>query len=306
MFAPTDAAATIAQGSETHAHARRLPTVPLGALRRLARHALHATRSDGEPFDADRLDKRDTALVAALEHDLGALSRAWLGLTVEGEEHIAGRPCVYVANHNGGIMGPDLFCTMHVLWQRLGAHTPLYAMAHDFAMAHVHPLGRMLQRIGGLRATPDNARRVLDSGASLLVYPGGDLDAYRHFERRNEVVFGQRTGFVKIARDAGVPIVPIVAQGAHRSAIILHEGEWIAQALGLTRWSRLRRFPIAVALPWGIAPGPWMPYLPLPFPIQLRILPALEVPPDSALTVVRDEVVARMQTAMDSLTEKAR
>jgi 1-acyl-sn-glycerol-3-phosphate acyltransferase len=107
-------------------------------------------------------------------------------------------------------------------------------------------------------------------------------------------------------RREGVPIVPIVAQGAHRSAIILHEGEWIARALGLTRWSRLRRFPIAVALPWGIAPGPWMPYLPLPFPIQLRILPALDVSPDSSPTAMRDEVVARMQAAMDALTQRAR
>jgi 1-acyl-sn-glycerol-3-phosphate acyltransferase len=301
-----DFRATPASPSEAQPRDPFRPRLPLGAAARLAASALRAARDEGEPFDPHSLDKRDPALIAEVERDLGALSRGWLGLTVEGAEHITRGPCVYVANHNGGIMGPDLFCTMHVLWSRLGASTPLYAMAHDFAMAHIHPLGRMLQRLGALRASRENARRVLESGASLLVYPGGDLDAFRHFGRRNQVVFGERTGFVQSARAAGVPIVPIVAQGAHRSAIIVHEGEWLARALGLTRWSRLQRFPIALALPWGIAPGPWMPYLPLPFPIQLRVLAPIDVSEDGPLERARDEVVARMQTAMNEMARRAR
>jgi len=286
-------------------HPRRRPSLPLGAALRVLAHAARATRSDGEAFDPDRLDRRDPRVIAELEADLGAISRDWLRLSVRGESAIHPRPCVYVANHNGGIMGPDLFCTTHVLWRALGPGAPLYAMAHDFAMAHVHPLGRMLQRIGAIRASPVNAQRVLAAGGSVLVYPGGDLDAFRHFERRNEIVFGTRTGFVKIARDAGVPIVPIVAHGAHRSAIIFHEGEWIARTLGLTRWSRLQRFPLALALPWGIAPGPWMPYAPLPFPIQLRVLPPIEVPRACSLEAMRDEVVSAMQHAMDEMAGAA-
>lgn len=305
MFATPDASSTGPRRSREPAPRLR-PSLPIGAVGRLLASAARATRSDGEPFDPNRLDKRDPALVASLERDLGLLSRGWLGLTVDGAETLSTRQCVYVANHNGGIMGPDLFCTTHVLWQHLGPEMPLFAMAHDFAMAHVTPLGRMLQRIGALRAGPENARRVLESGASLLVYPGGDLDAFRHFTRRDEVVFGARTGFVKTAREAGVPIVPIVAQGAHRSAVIVHEGEWLARALGLTRWSRLQRFPIALALPWGIAPGPWMPYLPLPFPIQLRVLDPIDVATGRTDTEVKDEIVARMQAAMDELTRRAR
>lgn len=282
---------------------RRRPRFPVRASLRLASFGLRAARSHGEPFDPDRLDRRDPALIAEVERDLGSLSRRWLGLSVTGAERLTPRSCVYVANHNGGVMGPDLFCTMHVLWSALGPTTPLYAMAHDFAMAHVLPLGRILQRIGGMRASPDNARRVLASGGSVLVYPGGDLDAFRHFDRRDEIVFGKRTGFIRIARDAGVPIVPIVAEGAHRSAIIFHEGEWLARVLGLTRWSRLQRFPIALALPWIVAPGPWMPYLPLPFPIQLRVLPPISIGNERTLDSWRDLVVSQMQTA---LTEMAR
>jgi len=140
----------------------------------------------------------------------------------------------------------------------------------------------------------------------VLVYPGGDLDAYRHARRRDEVVLGRRTGFVRVAQAAGVPIVPVVAHGAHRSAYIFSEGEAIARALDLKRWARLERFPLALALPRGLALGPWIPYLPLPFPIQLRLLPPIEAPAGADPEAIRGRVQAAMQAALDELARRAR
>jgi 1-acyl-sn-glycerol-3-phosphate acyltransferase len=222
-------------------------------------------------------------------------------LETAGVEHVRRAPALFVGNHNGGIMGPDLFCTLPTLWRLLGADAPLYAMAHDFAMRRVRPLGRLLQRAGGMRADPANARRVLARGGMVLVYPGGDLEAFRHFGLRHRIVFGARTGFVRIAQEAGVPIVPIVAQGAHSSSVVLHEGEWLARALGLTAWSRLQRFPIAVGLPWGVGAGPWVPFLPLPLPVRLAVLPPIDAPRDVPPREIQAEVVGRMQRAMDEM-----
>lgn len=284
--------------------AARSRTIPLAAAE-VARIAFDAARDDGTPFDPSRLDRRCAETIEALLPPLEELAHGWFSLRIEGVEHLAdaGRALV-VGNHNGGIMGPDLFCTMPTLWRALGPRTPLYAMAHDFAMRRVIPLGRMLQRIGAMRADPANAVRVLEERGSVLVYPGGDLDAFRHFSRRDQIVFGRRTGFVRVAQRARAPIVPIVAYGAHRSAIILHEGEGIARALGLEAWSRLQRFPIALALPWGICLGPWVPYFPMPFPIRLRALAPIEVSPDVDAAAIRDEVVARMQRAMDEMARE--
>lgn len=256
---------------------------------------------DRDPLDPTRLDRRDPAFVATLLPALEWVACHYLRRQVQGIEHIPRQSALFVANHNGGIMGPDLACTMSLLWRALGPETPLFAMAHDFAMRRITPLGRVLQRLGALRAHPDNARRALGAGGHVLVYPGGDLDAYRSFRRRHEVVFGPRTGFIRIAREAQVPIVPIVAWGAHRSAIIFHEGEWLARTLGLTRWSRIRRFPLALALPWGIGVGPWVPYLPLPFPIRLRVLPPMMADPDEPAERTRDRVVGAMQAAMNAM-----
>ena len=255
----------------------------------------------GFGLDPNSLANRDPALIASVLPVLRWFNARYLQLSCSGVEHIPSGPVLFVANHNGGIMGPDLFCTLGVLWQARGPAAPLYALAHDFAMRQLTPLGRQLARVGAVRASRENALRVLESGGSALVYPGGDLDAYRHFSRRNEVVLAPRTGFIDVARRAGVPIVPIVAHGAHCSGIIFTEGEELARRLGLRRWARLERFPIALALPWIVAPGPWLPYLPLPLPITLRILPPISPTEGSD---ARDEallVQRRMQAALDEM-----
>jgi 1-acyl-sn-glycerol-3-phosphate acyltransferase len=254
-------------------------------------------------FDADRLDARDPALIAAVLPYARWLCRRYLHLRSEGFDALPSGPCLYVANHNGGISGADVLCTMTRLLDAQGQR-PIYALAHDFAMRHVPPVGRLLQRFGGLRATPANALRALREGAQVLVYPGGELDAFRLTRRRDEIVLGERTGFVRVAQQAGVPIVPIVAHGAHRSAYIFHEGEGISRLLRTQRWARTARFPLALALPWGFVAGPWLPYFPLPFPIQLRALPPMEVPPTQEPARIREQVQSAMQRALNELATR--
>ncbi len=257
------------------------------------------------PFDADRLDARDPRAIRALLPIVRRVNRHYLRLRRDGLEHIPREPALFVSNHNGGITGPDVLCTLGTLWDVLGIDAPIYALAHDFAMRQFTPFGRVLQKFGGMRACPENAVRVLSSGGHALVYPGGDIEAYRHTRLRNKIVLGKRTGFVRVAQRAAVPIVPIVAYGAHRSAYIFHDGARLARALNLQRWARLERFPLAFALPWGLALGPWTPYMPLPFPVRLRVLPPIHVAATEDPAAVRETVRARMQTALDLLARKA-
>lgn len=255
-------------------------------------------------FDGDSLDARDAELIARVLPIAKAFNEKYLRLRVRGIEHVGGAPAVFVSNHNGGIAGPDLACTLATLWDARGADAPIYALAHDFAMRQFTPLGMVLQRFGALRACPTNARRVLERGGQVLVYPGGDLDAYRTSDRRDEIVFGERSGFVRVAREARAPIVPIVVHGAHRSAWIVSDGEALARAINLPRWGRLERFPIAFALPWGLAVGPWTPYLPLPFAVTLQVLPPMYVGDGETDAEARERVRAAMQRALDCMASE--
>jgi len=253
-------------------------------------------------YHPDSLANRDPELIARTLRPLELFNASYFRVEYQGRERLPRGPVLLVGNHNGGIAGPDLLCTLAHLWRLLGPESPLYALAHDFAMRQFTPLGRVLQRFGALRASRANAARVLETGGQVLVYPGGDLEAYRHFARRNEVVILPRTGFVRVAREMGAPIVPIVAHGAHRSAFIFSEGKRLASAFNMQSWARLQRFPLALALPWGIAPGPWLPYFPLPFRIRVRILPPIFVEPADDTMAVAQHVQHTMQQSLREMS----
>ena len=253
------------------------------------------------PYDPDRLDGRDTALITSLLPHLTAVCERYFHVRTEGLDHVAPGPALLVGNHNNGMLGPEVGCTLTALWNRHGPEAPLFALAHDFAMRRLPRFGRFIQRFGGIAATPHNARRALELGARVLVYPGSELEACRPTSRRDEIVFAHRNGFVRVAQETGVPIVPVVAQGAHRSAYIFTDGEAIARALQLGKWARIHRFPVALALPWGLALGPFAPYFPLPLPVKLRFLPPIHVPKAESPSAAAERVRAAMQAAMNDL-----
>jgi len=256
-------------------------------------------------FDGDALDQRDAAAIARLMPLLRAYSRHYVKLQAQGLELLNRSPKLLVANHSGGMAGPDLPSTLYTLWDELGCDAPLYALTHDFAMRQLTPLGRLLQPLGAVRASPANARRILMNGGSALVYPGGDIEAFRHFSGRNRVVLAGRRGFVRIARELGVPIQPLVVHGAHLSALIVAEGRAFAGWVRLHEWARLERFPVAFCLPWGVALGPWLPYLPLPFRLRLRVLPETWVTANERDAEAQARIAASMSQALRELAAHA-
>jgi 1-acyl-sn-glycerol-3-phosphate acyltransferase len=151
----------------------------------------------------------------------------------------------------------------------------------------------MLKSGGAIRAVHNNALSALQNDFSVLVYPGGEQENNRPFRRRHEVDFFGHTGYIRLALQARVPIVPVVSIGAHETLIIL--GEWkgpdvvqkIASFLGLNTDGldkyKPRTNPISLALPWGISVG-HLPFFPLPAQITTQILPPIDTssyPPEA-------------------------
>ena len=134
--------------------------------------------------EGDRLDARDPGLIASILPFVRLSNQRYLRLRAEGFENLERGPVLYVGNHNGGIAGPDISCTLGSLWDARGPEAPLYALAHDFAMTQLPHLGGLIRRFGALRAKPENALRALRAGAQVLVYPGGVIDAFRHARAR--------------------------------------------------------------------------------------------------------------------------
>jgi 1-acyl-sn-glycerol-3-phosphate acyltransferase len=156
----------------------------------------------------------------------------------------------------------------------------------------------------------ENAHKALDSGAALLVYPGGDYEVHRPSWESAKVDFGGRKGFIRLALEKNVPIVPVVSLGGQETALFVSRGERLAKLLGLDRMFRLKVLPISIAIPWGLNVGDMLGHWPLPAKLTIEALPAIDLGEefgrDPDLDEVYDEVIRRMQGALSTMQEERR
>ncbi len=259
------------------------------------------------PQPDDPLARRDPDFIRAELELLGPLTDAWFAPEVRGLEHVPDGAALLVGTHNGGNLAPDMFSLMVALWRRFGAERPGYGMAHDVVFA-VPVIGRYMAKLGAVPARQRYARTLLERDAIVLVYPGGDLDAFKPFSARHQVRFGERTGFVRTALLTGAPIVPVVSVGAHETIYVVSDGRALARRLGLKGLTRIEVLPLIVCLPWGVWLGAVEGHVPVPSKVRIRVLPAMRFPyppsaaaDDAIVHEVRDEVRRAMQAALDEL-----
>jgi hypothetical protein len=89
---------------------------------------------------------------------------------------------------------------------------------------------------------------------------------------------------------------------------VLIRGDRLSRMLRLDKVLRLKVFPLAVSLPWGIAPAP-LPQFPLPAKIRTRLMPAVELDhgraeDDDYIEEKYWEVQRSIQRGMDALARK--
>jgi 1-acyl-sn-glycerol-3-phosphate acyltransferase len=173
-------------------------------------------------------------------------------------------------------------------------------------------LGSYFRRMGVIPAAPDSITAALAAGHDVALWPGGERDSLRPWTKRDEAILAGRTGFIRLAIRTGVPIVPIATVGGPDSMPVLATGQRIARGLRLDRLARLKMFPIAFQIPWGISPA-LLPELPLPTKIrtafQAPVL--LEHDPERAndqqyVKAKYEEVRGSIQHGMDALARRRR
>jgi 1-acyl-sn-glycerol-3-phosphate acyltransferase len=217
-------------------------------------------------------------------------------------------PVLLVGNHSGGNLTPDTVVFTLAFNTYFGVERAFYQLAHNLVLS-MPGLGR-LRKFGTVAASPKNAAKALESGAALLVYPGGDYEVHRPSWDRHKVDFDGRKGFIRMALEHDVPIVPVVSIGGQETALFLSRGERLARLLALDRMFRLKVLPISIALPWGLNVGDMLGHIPLPAKITIETLPAIDLraefgaEPD--LDEVYDHIVRVMQETLDALASERR
>ena len=244
------------------------------------------------------LDQRDPDYIRDQLPGLWLLASLYFRAEVRGLDRIpADGPVLLVGNHSGGNVPPDTFVFTLAFCSYFGVERPFYQLVHN--LVALYPLLRWLPKFGTVAASPGNARLALDSGAAVLVYPGGDYEVYRPSWQRHVVELGGRQGFVRLAREAGVPIVPVASVGGQETALFLGRGQKLARLLMLDKVLRLKSLPISVALPWGLNITDWLGHIPLPAKIVVEVQELIEATSDDQ--TVYDNVVASLQAGVDRL-----
>lgn len=261
-----------------------------------------------DPADVGAVDPR---LIRRLARPVDRVCRLWYGLEVEGLDRLPPGPALVVGNHNSGSAFIEAigFGARHALHTG-GQEPPWAGLAHDAILA-LPGVGRLLHRIGAVTAGHDTAAEAFAQGRKVVVFPGGNREAYRPFKDRDRVQLGDRRGFVRLALRHRVPIVPVVFVGGHSGFVVLHDGKRLARAIRADRWLRSDTWPLWIGLPFGVFLGPGI-HLPLPVKCITRVLDPIptarwEGRQDAeAVEAVFREVEGAMQAAMDELSARRR
>jgi len=213
--------------------------------------------------------------------------RSYFRCETVGVENIPTGRCFLVANHSGQLPFDGAMITMAVFLERDPPRFPR-SMVERFVPAtpFVSPF---LSRCGQILGTPDNCRRLLSAEESILVFPEGVRGLNKGWGERYRLQrFGQ--GFMRLAIEMDVPIVPCAVIGAEEQAPTLFHSKSLGKALGFPT------FPVALNTLIG--------GLPLPVKYHIRFGDPLSFggnanDEDQVIMAKVEEVKAALQAMVD-------
>ena len=253
----------------------------VGALEAAGR-ALQAGLGSGSAEAVD-VYGRDPRLSTAIAPLVDFLYARWFRVEVEGAERVPSGGALLVANHAGALPldGPILQEAL----RRTRPDLPEARWLAEDQVFYAPLLGTLFNRLGAVRASPDNATRLLAEGRPVCIFPEGVQGIGKPFRQRYHLQRFGRGGFVKLALRTGRPVLPVAIVGGEES------------------------LPLLAKLPGGFLGVPYLPVtgpLPLPAKWRIRIGEPLAVPAGATerdLPLVESLVDATRTTIAQMLRE---
>ncbi|HEY0715018.1 MAG TPA: lysophospholipid acyltransferase family protein, partial [Polyangia bacterium] len=156
-------------------------------------------------FDQEFLDRADPLL--------DFLWSKYFRVRLTGMENVPlDGPALVVANHSGGLPY-DGAMLIHAFFRLHPRCRPLRPLVANFAFRSKW-MAPIISKIGGVRASMDNALSLLQRGDLVGVFPEGLKGVGKLYRERYRLSNFGRGGFVRLARQANVPILPVAIVGA--------------------------------------------------------------------------------------------
>lgn len=196
---------------------------------------------------------RDPAFEEKVRPLFDFLYHKYWRITTHGLENIPtqGR-ALLVANHSGTLAYDGTMIRVAVQADH-PAERDVRFLVEDFVY-YLPFVGTFMYRCGGVRASRENAERLLNSDHLVAVFPEGVKGIGKYYSQRYHLQRFGRGGFIKLAIRTKSPIIPVAVIGAEEIHPILYKSTILAKPLGIPY------IPITPTLPWL---GP-LGFLPLP------------------------------------------
>src|SRR3954470_23035324 len=212
---------------------------------RLARLVAPQNEYGVDPFGLE-LDFTRAAIAPVLW-----LYRNYFRVQTHGIGHVPTGRAMLVSNHSGQL---PLDAAMIALSLLVEAEPPRVARAMVEKWAPTLPfIAPFFARIGQVVGTPENCRRLLAAGETIMVFPEGTRGLNKTYDKRYRLQdFG--TGFMRIAVETQTPVVPIAVVGAEEQAPALFDFKPVAKMLAfppLPTTRTLLPLPLRVKYPLG-------------------------------------------------------
>jgi 1-acyl-sn-glycerol-3-phosphate acyltransferase len=199
-----------------------------------------------------------------------------------------GGAALLVGNHSGGIPY-DGAMLLYGMYRNHPKHRRVRPLIANFAF-RAGWMANVVARIGGVRASTETALPLLGAGELVAVFPEGLKGVGKLYRERYRLARFGRGGFVRLARQAQVPLLPVAIVGAEEIHPVIGKITRLAEPLGLPY------IPITPTFPWL---GP-LGLLPVPTKWTIQIGPPIPPPAigDEAGTV---QVAEAVRTAIDGM-----
>lgn len=271
-----------------------------GTVDASARASGRLRTGDVEVHDVDDFGL-DRAYEARMRGWLDGLYNRWFRVLVRGAEHVpSAGPALVVANH-GGVLPWDGLMLRTAIARELAPRAPgreLRWLVED-SLFHAPFIGATANRLGAIRACPENAERLLGDGHLIAVFPEGDKGISKPFARRYELQRFGRGGYVRLALRMRSPIVPTAIIGAEEAHPMMFSTQRIAKLFGMSY------LPFTATFPWlgplGLLPLPSRWVILFGEPIDVSSEPASAAEDEVLVSRINDEV----REAVQGLLRKA-
>jgi len=206
-------------------------------------------------FDPFGFDKRSFVSEAIL---LAPAYRYWFRVETRDLQNLPAKGAVLlVGNHAGNTFAWDAAMLATACF--LEAEPPRLARGlAEYYLPQLPFLNEMMVRAGSVVGTPENCAQLFARGECVMVFPEGARGAIKPYAQAYQLQrFG--LGFMRMALEFGVPILPVGIVGSEESSPGLYDSKLLARLVGAPG------FPITPTFPWL---GP-LGFVPLP--VKFRI-----------------------------------